>query len=87
MAEESQRVLNTDYSDDLDKAWRRGGSSGGTGGSGEDPAADYGAGAGSCTVSITCRNCVGQKERMKKKENTYKLLLKRLANYSSLLFH
>ena len=30
MAEESQRVLNTDYSDDLDKAWRRGGSSGGT---------------------------------------------------------
>lgn len=30
MAEESQRVLNTDYSDNLDKAWRRGGSSGGT---------------------------------------------------------
>ncbi len=30
MAEESQRVLNTDYSDDLDKAWLRGGSSGGT---------------------------------------------------------
>jgi len=30
MAEESQQVLNTDYSDDLDKAWRRGGSSGGT---------------------------------------------------------
>ena len=30
LAEESQRVLSTDYSDDLDKAWRRGGSSGGT---------------------------------------------------------
>ena len=30
MADESQRVLTTDYSDDLDKAWRRGGSSGGT---------------------------------------------------------
>ena len=30
MAEESQRVLNTDYSEELDKAWRRGGSSGGT---------------------------------------------------------
>ena len=30
MAEESQRVLNTDYSNELDKAWRRGGSSGGT---------------------------------------------------------
>jgi len=30
MAEESQRVLNTDFSGDLDKAWQRGGSSGGT---------------------------------------------------------
>ena len=30
MAKESQQVLNTDYSDELDKAWRRGGSSGGT---------------------------------------------------------
>ncbi len=30
MAEESQMVLNTDYSGDLDKAWQRGGSSGGT---------------------------------------------------------
>ena len=30
MAEESQRVLNTDDTSDLDKAWRRGGSSGGT---------------------------------------------------------
>lgn len=30
MAEESQRVLNTDYSGELDKAWQRGGSSGGT---------------------------------------------------------
>ena len=30
MAEESKRVLNTDYSGNLDKAWQRGGSSGGT---------------------------------------------------------
>ena len=30
MAEESRRVLDTDFSGDLDKAWRRGGSSGGT---------------------------------------------------------
>lgn len=30
MAEEAQRVLNTDYTGLLDKAWRRGGSSGGT---------------------------------------------------------
>lgn len=30
MAEESQKALNTDYSSDLDKAWQRGGSSGGT---------------------------------------------------------
>ena len=30
MAEESRRVLNSDFAGDLDKAWRRGGSSGGT---------------------------------------------------------
>ena len=30
MSKESQKVLNTDYSEDLDEAWRRGGSSGGT---------------------------------------------------------
>lgn len=30
MSMESQKVLNTDYSEDLDEAWRRGGSSGGT---------------------------------------------------------